>query len=109
MRLEKRPLILLSLFALGACGKTDDAATATLYRNSSLDPNARVHFGTFDAVESDPTFNMSNCQMAARLLNANIRKLNNDRQPAGFWCEPGAFSEEGAHPAAFDAAFPTDV
>lgn len=104
-----RSFILLSLIALGACGKTNGAATVTLYRNSSLDPNARVHFGTFDAADSDSTFNMSNCQMAARLLNANIRKLNDYRQPAGFWCEPGEFSEEGSHPASFDAAFPTDV
>lgn len=97
------------LLTLSACGQSEGAGVVTLYRSSILDHAARVHFGTFDAVESDSTYNMTNCLMAARLLNANIRKLNDDSQPAGFWCEPGSYDENGAVPASFDATFPTDA
>lgn len=99
---------LLSVVSCAQVGPSE-RGVVTLYRSSSLDPKARVHFGSFDAVESDPSYNMTNCRMAARLLNANVRKLNDDRQPAGFWCEPSRYEEDGSVPTTFDAAFPTDT
>jgi hypothetical protein len=97
------------LFVLASCDTPVEVDTFTLYRNSSMDSRARVHFATFDADESASTYNMANCQMAARLLNANIRKLNKGVQPSGFWCEPGPFRQDGGFPISFDAAFPTDA
>ncbi|HEX8486184.1 hypothetical protein [Sphingomonas sp.] len=102
-----RSLIVLSVLLMG-CGNTAPSATTTLYRNSSMSPTARVHFATFDAQESDPTYNSTNCAMAAKLLNANIKAMNDDSQPVGFWCEPGSYDAEGLTPATFDAKFPTE-
>jgi hypothetical protein len=74
----------------------------------------RVHWATFDAQESDRSYNLNNCQMAARLLNANVDAATEaegqERDPSvGFWCEPGRYSEEGRVPASFQAEFPTNT
>ena len=60
--------------ALAACSPSNAsrAEQFTLYRNSFLDSSARVHWATFDADESDRNYNRNNCEMAARLLNANL-------------------------------------
>jgi hypothetical protein len=103
---------MLSSCSLG--GPERRAAPFTLYRNSVLDRSLRVHWATFDARESDASYNANNCMMAARLLNANVKALGREEAngpPAavGFWCEPGRYSEKGRVPPGFDAAFPTDV
>jgi hypothetical protein len=102
--------------ALTACGSkgSTGAETFTLYRNSSLDNAVRVHWATLDASESDPSYNRNNCEMVARLLNANVDASSEaegkERDPSvGFWCEPGDYSEKGSVPSSFLAAFPTDV
>lgn len=94
---------------LAGCGSK--APTYTLYRTSSIAPGARVHFGSFDANQSNPAYNLANCQMAARLLTANMKALNGEAyNPAhGFWCEEGEYRESGDVPPAFDAEFPTDT
>jgi hypothetical protein len=86
----------------------------TLYRNSPFEAGERVHWATFDAKQSDPLYNANNCEMAARLLNANYAASAKaeGKQPAagvGFWCEEGAYKAQGAVPASFPAAFPTDT
>jgi hypothetical protein len=110
-------LIRISALAvlLAGCDQGRQAAEPfTLYRNSYVDYTMRVHWGTFDATESDRNYNRNNCEMAARLLNANMDALaraegkSRDRS-AGFWCEPGSYSKEGAVPTSFSAAFPTDA
>jgi hypothetical protein len=90
------------------------SSTYTLYRNSNIGMAARVHWATFDADESDPTYNANNCSMAARLLNANMRAAAEAQGvPAhfgvGFWCEAGRYRESGQVPRSFDAAYPTDT
>lgn len=100
------------LVALTACSGPPN--TATLYRNSPLGTATRVHWATFDARESDPSYNMNNCMMAARLLNANITasaaQAGQMRSPGvGFWCEPGSFREYGSIPTTFPEAYPTDT
>lgn len=49
----RRAAVLAGLLALGAplgaCSSR--AETWTVYRNSSADPNARVHFATMDSVQ----------------------------------------------------------
>lgn len=103
-------LIVVSTMLAG-CNSNSKAATYTLYRTSSIAPGARVHWATFDAGQSDPTYNLANCQMAARLLTANMKALNGATyNPAlGFWCEEGGYRESGGVPPAFGADFPTDT
>ena len=76
----------------------------------------RVHWATFDVKEGpeDLGVNRDNCEMAARVLNANVaasRKANGqtDESHVGFWCERGLYAEKGGIPAHFAAQFPTDV
>lgn len=105
--------VLLSLTGCGVAKQGEDAPV-TLYRNSSADLTMRIHFSTFNA-DDGVNYNLSNCQMAARLLNANIRQLHSARTeedetyvPAtGFWCEIGGYKETGQVPFEFDADFPT--
>jgi hypothetical protein len=99
---------------LGACDTNKSGIIFTLYRNSPFDPTLRVHWATFDADETDPNYNMNNCLMAARILNANVtasaKAEGMEReQSAGFWCEGGAYKDNGPIPNSFPEAFPTDV
>lgn len=85
----------------------------TLYRNSPLSTDLRVHWATFNSADG-LTYNLENCEMSARILNANIVASARDsgKEPwlgVGFWCETGAYSEKGEIPPAFDAEFPSDT
>ena len=114
--MKRAILIAMATVSATACswegsGRTNDF---TLYRNSALDRSVRVHWATFDANESDRNYNRNNCEMAARLLNANVdasaRAEEADRDPSvGFWCEPGPYAERGKVPSTFPGAFPTDA
>ena len=107
-----RLLAIGMVFLIAGC--RDRAQPFTLYRNSNVDASMRIYFATFDANGSAGDYNMTNCEMAARLLNANIHalaKANQRPDPAslGFWCEPGQFKATGRVPLNFGAKFPTDV
>jgi len=110
----RKSIILALLSGLtSSCGGQSENS-ATLYRNSSIGYDLRVHWASFDAHESDPSYNMNNCMMAARLLNANVTasaeaegKQRDDS--VGFWCEVGGFREDGSIPNGFVEAFPTDT
>jgi hypothetical protein len=104
--MTKAQLAIACALSLSAC--SGGSNSATLYRNSPITPGVRVHFATFDATESNPTYNINNCQLSARLLNANIEKLNDGPQAVGFWCETGKFSDSGTVPTSFEAQFPVD-
>ena len=115
--------VILPLFAfagtLAGCGQPQtpsvsdagETQVATLYRNSNLIKDLRLHFGSFDVVGEANDFNINNCKMTARLLNANINEQSTSpKSPSvGFWCEPGPFREDGIAPTTFDTEFPTDV
>lgn len=97
---------------LAACSQetADDADSATLYRNSLLAEEVRGHFATFDAKES-LDYNLGNCEMASRLLNANISASSategtEPHQSVGFWCEEGPFRADGDVPDQFPGEFP---
>jgi hypothetical protein len=110
----KHLLLLGSALLAASCSDKPRAGTYTLYRNSNFEPSLRVHWATFDADESGPTYNMNNCQMAARLLNANLDAATEQAGQArpknfGFWCEPGEYVEKGDVPLGFPAEYPTDV
>ena len=92
----KAPILLALMLPilLAACG----TPTYTLYRNSPLDPAARIHWATFDAADKgdpgvDPLpYNQGNCEFAAQVLNENLRRIaaSKGAQPnARFWCEQG--------------------
>lgn len=103
----------MGLLMLSSCSGEKDYLY-TLYRNSPFDPSLRVHWATFDANESSPTYNLGNCMMAERLLNANLsasaRAEGKEPHPlTGFWCEPGKYRETGTVPNTFNSAFPADV
>lgn len=105
---------LMSGFVAG-CGVSKNAAsTYTLYRNSPLAHEDRVHWATFDVEDSLAEINRNQCMMAARLLNANIKASAEaeGKKPyvdVGFWCERGTYAKEGSIPATFEAEYPTDV
>lgn len=105
---------------MGSCSGTKsdiagvpEAERATLYRNSTLVAGMRIHWASFDA-DDGPSYNINNCMMAARLLNANlIASAEAEGKPphegVGFWCEPGSFQVDGFVPGNFQAAYPTDA
>jgi hypothetical protein len=106
-------LVLVAAGMLTACTRENRAMTYTLYRNSPVDPSMRIHWATFDAADKG-SYNMNNCQMAARLLNANVtasaKAEGKERDRAlGFWCEDGPYRDKGIIPSAFAEEFPTDV
>ena len=114
--MRQTPLILFLVVAASACERpVEEEPRFTLYRNSPLDQSLRVHWGTFDARESDPGYNRHICMMTARLLNANANALDfihageEMDSEVGFWCEPGGYSETGSVPTRFAAEYPTDV
>ncbi|MGN6357433.1 MAG: hypothetical protein ACTHLU_08135 [Novosphingobium sp.] len=105
-------LVILGALALAGCG-SGAPETYTLYRNSNVSHAMRIHWATFDAPDGN-AYNLNNCLMAARLLNANVSALaKSEGHPRdtslGFWCEGGAYEEHGAIPGSFSEAFPTDA
>lgn len=102
------------LFAAGCSGQNPlSNDQVTLYRNSFLSQELRVHWATFNASDG-LDYNLGNCQMAARLLNANVIASAEAEGKApnpnvGFWCEVGSYSEDGGAPIKFDAEYPTDT
>lgn len=91
-----RPLMCLLMLSLGnlpgvsygAIGpQTSEDLVYTLYRNSALDANMRLHVATFDADEGEG-YNRENCESARSLFS---------RQPGvtvKYWCEKGYYRKE---------------
>lgn len=61
----------------------------TLYRESWVAPEPRVHVATFDAARPTPersaSYNMDHCNRVARMLNEQPGSASK------FWCEPGRY------------------
>jgi hypothetical protein len=93
----------LAVIGMSLSGCDDRAAPYTLYRNSHAGTDMRIHWATFAADESSPTYNFDNCSMTARLLNANMKALNGEEYDSsrGFWCEPGTYNSEGVKDHSF--------
>lgn len=71
---------------LVACGLVSvaDSDVFTLYRNSVVDVNMRIHVASFDSSDGE-AYNRENCDLARTLFQA---------QPSvqtKFWCEKGRF------------------
>ena len=88
-----RLIIAAMLVALGSTGAFAEFGTKvskdrvyTLYRNSVLDENNRIHVATFDADEEED-YNKGNCDIAQGLFQ---------QQPTvkvKYWCEKGYFKK----------------
>ena len=60
---------------------------ATLYRDSRIVKNARLHVATFDAAKNGFYYNWENCMVAAKLFQSQ------GGVKTKFWCEKGFFKE----------------
>ena len=84
MNLSIRTLVYLSLVGLISCGS--DNEIFTLYRNSVIDENMRIHIASFDAVDGE-VYNRGNCEQAQQLFKAQ------QGVKTKFWCEKGVFKK----------------
>ena len=78
------PLVLASAIVLAATVPPD--AVFTLYRNSVLDPTARMHVATFDT-DQGGSYNQENCWTAQKLFQAQ------GGVSVRFWCEKGPYHD----------------
>ncbi|OOY31569.1 hypothetical protein BMI88_10830 [Thioclava sp. F36-6] len=78
---------ILGLAALSLVGCKDNGTVFTLYRASPISATMRIHMATFDADEPDPTYNLDNCQLTARLF------MSQPGVSVRYWCEPGRYRE----------------
>ena len=71
---------------LGSCNE-DNAYT--LYRDSLLDKNMRIHIATFDSIDGIKiaSYNSENCNLARDLF------ASQDGVKTKFWCEKGRYKE----------------
>jgi hypothetical protein len=69
---------------ISSCSSNDHVYT--LYRNSVIDSNMRIHIATFDAKE-DEVYNKENCELARDLFQKQ------EGVTAKFWCEKGRYKK----------------
>ncbi len=77
--------ILVAVTMVGVASAESGGSIVTLYRNSALDDRMRIHIATFDVVETSPTYNSENCDIAAELFEAQ------SGVSVRYWCEPGPY------------------
>jgi hypothetical protein len=83
MRLAIYLLLAMTFGAVTAHYHQSGNNTYTLYRNSPLDPHARLHVGTFNTKEPDPNYNRTMCEFVQGFLQRN------PETQARWWCEAG--------------------
>lgn len=76
---------MIGLCIVCLCGCQGRSATYTLYRNSAVGPEMRIHIATFNAVDNGIDYNRENCTIAADLFQGQ-RGVK-----AKYWCEKGDF------------------
>lgn len=85
MNFSLRALFSFSFVVLVAgCDSGND--TFTLYRNSVIDENMRIHVSSFNAADGE-TYNRGNCEQAQQLFQAQLGVKTR------FWCEKGLFKK----------------
>ena len=69
--------------------KTGSDHPYTLYRNSPIGADMRLHVATFDSTEGDDdnAYNNENCKSVAKHFQETVT------YNATFWCEKGQFKE----------------
>ena len=78
--------ILLFILLIYATGANANDNFASLYRNSIINENMRLHISTFDT-KNGRDYNWENCQLVAKLMQNQPGVLTK------FWCEIGDFRE----------------
>jgi len=92
--LKRQVLILAAIFLLNisnaqiAQAASKKSGVYTLYRNSGITTNARIHIATFDSKEisygsTNEDYNRYNCKLAAKLFMSQPNVITT------FWCEKG--------------------
>ena len=74
----------MATLLLAACSSPSNDEIFTLYRNSLVDSNMRIHVATFDSKDGE-SYNKVNCDQAQSLFQ------NQPEVKAKFWCEKGQF------------------
>lgn len=74
-----------SVFLLLTLAGCDKPPIYTLYRNSPIDPNMRLHMATVDAADRSPGYNRENCDLMAEAMQ------NRPGVTVKYWCEQGPF------------------
>jgi hypothetical protein len=69
---------------VASCGGGSESYT--LYRNSPVDANMRIHVASFDAADGSK-YNNENCNVAADLFKKQ------QGVTVRYWCEQGAFKK----------------
>ena len=87
--MKKFALIILTLSIFGC---KDNSNIYTLYRNSPLDSNMRIHIATFDSANkaykgTSESYNKENCLLAESLFQKQLNVVSK------FWCEKGKYKK----------------
>ena len=90
--MKKIIITLLITLPLLSCLK--NKTIYTLYRNSPVDKNMRIHVATFDSKEvtyqgTNEEYNSHGCNLMASLLNSKSKMKGFSK----FWCEKGKFKK----------------
>ncbi len=83
----KPRLVVLTLCTILLAG-CNEPEPYTLYRNSLILPDSRIHWATFDAKGMSEFYNLEHCRQV-------VEYLEGDPEVAGlkFWCEPGRYEK----------------
>ncbi len=86
MRIRRGPAagLLLVGALLAGCSPLQADSVYTLYRDSLIQPGARIHVASFDAAEGEE-YNAENCEVARQLFQAQ------EGVQTQFWCEKGRY------------------
>ena len=74
------------LTLLAGCIGTSEGEVFSLYRNSVMNENMRLHVATFDSSDGE-SYNRGNCEQAKALFQAQAGVKTR------FWCEKGRFKK----------------
>ena len=76
----------ISVIALSFLSGCSETGIYTLYRNSVVSSEMRLHVATFDSKDGDK-YNSENCSIAAKLFESQ------NGVTTKFWCERGKFNK----------------
>ncbi len=85
-----RYLFIILLIPMVSYAGVKDSEIYTLYRNSPIDFNERIHVATFDAdaKEDMHDYNMSNCMIAQEHFQRAVLL-----DGVKYWCEKGKYKK----------------
>jgi lysine/ornithine N-monooxygenase len=78
VKIMKKFLYLISSVVVAGCGQSG-SDVYTLYRNSPVDPQMRIHVSTYDAKDGNE-YNNENCQIGQKVFQ------NQPGVTVKYWC-----------------------